>query len=86
MQRYNEIHAPLRKHHKVSVLWCTLKLKNFLLVLGITKTLFDEYTMRQHTIIYKYGKGTRELKFKRELKHFSLEKQWRQTKIASRQS
>ena len=36
-----------------------------------------------HSIIYKYGKRTRQLKFKKERKKFSLKKQWRPAKIAS---
>ena len=39
--------------------------------------------MSQYTIIYKYGKSTRQLKIKRGAKKFSLKKQWRPAQIAS---
>jgi len=37
----------------------------------------------QYTIISKYGKRTRQRKFKKELKEISLKKQWRPANIAS---
>ena len=37
--------------------------------------------MSQYTVISKYGKRTRQLKFKKELKNFFLKKQWRSAKI-----